>query len=521
MEAANPEIQIVFDQERAAQLGLVVRDVADRVVNSVRGEVATRYKLRDKQIDVLVRSVDTRAASLEEIRNLIVNPGTDSPVPLSAVADVQLAVGPAEVRRVGQERVAVISANLAHGDLGSAVTALREMQSWRARQPAWLRDQDRAETDAVFASAMLIAGETETGLRSVTRALDRPDRRGLTSSSPEQAAGAHALLRRAVARAYAQSEAEQASWSGTVQGWERRLSGLGARVNAWADDERIISVLSDDARLVATFRMYVQGGIEPVPAWLLGDLVDVLGPGVVSIVLATVREQEQLEAFAPYYDAIEAEVALAQGDEARALELVASTLDALPETEALLRARVAAVGARAALERDDRAQALGFLTTAMEKDAGVIRRMGLSLPARLENRADGAAAARTAELLERSPRLDLDGDGFLITVEGTGQQLSACVYSPDATLLACAEPTLPTKAPEAGAPPDAEPEPLEVSDDDYAALLAQAFHQRAFAMPIVLSNVDLGSLDGTSTVNEQAARDKMRGLLDDLVEGQD
>jgi HAE1 family hydrophobic/amphiphilic exporter-1 len=124
VEAGNPEIQIIFDQERASQLNLVVRDIADRVVNSVRGEVATRYKLRDKQIDVLVRSVDSRAASIEEVRNLIVNPGADFPVPLSAVAEVKLAMGPAEVRRVGQERVAVISANLAHGDLGSAVTAL-------------------------------------------------------------------------------------------------------------------------------------------------------------------------------------------------------------------------------------------------------------------------------------------------------------------------------------------------------------------------------------------------------------
>ena len=125
VEAGNPEIQIVFDQERASQLGLVVRDIADRVVNSVRGEVATRYKLRDKQIDVLVRSVDSRAASIEEVRNLIVNPGSDFPVPLSAVADVKLDVGPAEVRRVGQERVAVVSANLAQGDLGSAVAALQ------------------------------------------------------------------------------------------------------------------------------------------------------------------------------------------------------------------------------------------------------------------------------------------------------------------------------------------------------------------------------------------------------------
>ena len=125
VEAGNPEIQIIFDQERASQLGLVVRDIADRVVNSVRGEVATRYKLRDKQIDVLVRSVDTRAASIEEVRNLIVNPGSDFPVPLSAVADVKLSVGPAEVRRVGQERVAVVSANLAHGDLGAAIDRLK------------------------------------------------------------------------------------------------------------------------------------------------------------------------------------------------------------------------------------------------------------------------------------------------------------------------------------------------------------------------------------------------------------
>jgi hydrophobic/amphiphilic exporter-1 (mainly G- bacteria), HAE1 family len=129
VEAGNPEIQVVFDQERASQLGLAVRDIADRLVNSVRGEVATRYKLREKQIDVLVRSVDTRAASIEEVRNLIVNPGSEHPVTLSAVADVQLAVGPAEVRRLGQERVAVISANLAQGDLGTAIAALQQIVS--------------------------------------------------------------------------------------------------------------------------------------------------------------------------------------------------------------------------------------------------------------------------------------------------------------------------------------------------------------------------------------------------------
>ncbi len=407
------------------------------------------------------------------------------------------------------------------GRMDEAVSALREMQSWRARQPAWLRDQDRAETDAAFATVMMVAGETETGLRSATRALERPDRRGLTSSDPEQATGAHALLRRSLARAHAQTQAEQASWSGTVQGYERALSGLGSRMRSWADDERVISVLSDDERLTATFRMYVHGGIEPVPVWLIGDLVEVLGPGVVEVVMRSAREQEEDAAFTAYYDAIDAEVALERGDARRALELAATALDGLPETERLLRARVAAVAARAAEDQGDQLQRLMCLAAAMETDAGVIRRMGLALPVRLENRAEGAAARRAMELLERSPRLDDAGAGFLVTVEGTGQQLSACIYTPEGTMLSCVEPAVPTQAADEADAASPTLEPVELDDEDYAALVAEAFHERTFAMPIVLSNVDLTSLDGTSTVNEQAARDKMQRVLDDLVSGQD
>ena len=127
IEAGTPEICIVFDQERVTQLGLAVRDVADRVVGSIRGEVATRWQWRDKKIDVRVRSLDTHAASIEDVRNLIVNPGSSHPVSLAAVADVSLAVGPAEIRRAAQERVAIVSASLGRGDLGAASQALRDI----------------------------------------------------------------------------------------------------------------------------------------------------------------------------------------------------------------------------------------------------------------------------------------------------------------------------------------------------------------------------------------------------------
>ncbi|TDJ39574.1 MAG: efflux RND transporter permease subunit [Gammaproteobacteria bacterium] len=120
IENGNPEIQIVFDQERAAKLGLAVRDIADLVVANVRGELATRFTWRDKKIDVLVRSIDTRNSSIDEIRNLIVNPASDRPVTLDAVATISVSQGPAEIRRIALQRVAIISANIGYGDLGTA-----------------------------------------------------------------------------------------------------------------------------------------------------------------------------------------------------------------------------------------------------------------------------------------------------------------------------------------------------------------------------------------------------------------
>jgi len=120
VENGNPEIQIVFDQERAAKLGMAVRDIAERVVANVRGELATRYTWRDKKIDVLVRSVDTRNSSIDEIRRLIINPASDRPVTLDAVATISVSQGPAEIRRVALQRVAIITANIAYGDLGTA-----------------------------------------------------------------------------------------------------------------------------------------------------------------------------------------------------------------------------------------------------------------------------------------------------------------------------------------------------------------------------------------------------------------
>ena len=127
VEQGYPEIQIRFDQERAAAIGLTTRQIADVVVNKVRGNVATRYSFRDRKIDVLVRAEPDQRATLDDIRNLVVNPGSSSPVRLSAVADVVAGIGPSEIHRADQTRVAVVSSNLNDIDLGGAVEEVEAM----------------------------------------------------------------------------------------------------------------------------------------------------------------------------------------------------------------------------------------------------------------------------------------------------------------------------------------------------------------------------------------------------------
>ena len=113
-----PELQIEFDQERTAAIGLFVPDVANRVVRKIRGDVPTKFTWRDKRVDIRVRLDEQERDSQADVENLLVDAGGNQ-VRLAALADVTLATGPADIQRIGQKRVAVVSAHVEHGDLAA------------------------------------------------------------------------------------------------------------------------------------------------------------------------------------------------------------------------------------------------------------------------------------------------------------------------------------------------------------------------------------------------------------------
>ncbi len=119
-EPGNPELQIFFSPERLAQMGLSVDQVSQTLRTKLRGDVATRLNEGERQIDIVVRAHEDSRARTEQVSELIVHGTGQRPVPLKAVAQTEMAVGPSEIRRVGQRRAVVISGNLIGRDLGRA-----------------------------------------------------------------------------------------------------------------------------------------------------------------------------------------------------------------------------------------------------------------------------------------------------------------------------------------------------------------------------------------------------------------
>ena len=120
LQAGNPELQISYKRDQLAAYGLSLRNVAELVRHKVQGKVATDFRQDERQIDVLVRLREEDRLGLDELRRLVVNPNAPIPIPLSAVADIRVNEGPSEIRRIDQQRSAVVTANIQGVDLGTA-----------------------------------------------------------------------------------------------------------------------------------------------------------------------------------------------------------------------------------------------------------------------------------------------------------------------------------------------------------------------------------------------------------------
>jgi len=121
--------------------------VAAEVRDAVKGNEATLYNLGDRRIPIMVQFAEDDRRQVTDVADFVVNPGGERPIPLSAVAEVALAEGPSEVRRVDGRRMALVNANVAFGSLGAAVAAVdRALASeidWPAQMTYYITGQNQ------------------------------------------------------------------------------------------------------------------------------------------------------------------------------------------------------------------------------------------------------------------------------------------------------------------------------------------------------------------------------------------
>jgi HAE1 family hydrophobic/amphiphilic exporter-1 len=125
MIPGSPEVRVTFDREKLNRLGLRLSQVAGTVSDKVRGSVASRFRDQEKHIDIRVRNDEDSRTTLTAVRELIVAERNGIPIRLGSIASMEVVQGPAEIHRLGRRRVAIVSANLAGRDLGSATEELR------------------------------------------------------------------------------------------------------------------------------------------------------------------------------------------------------------------------------------------------------------------------------------------------------------------------------------------------------------------------------------------------------------
>ena len=120
MEEGYPEIQIIFNRARLASQNMTINSVGAQIRSKIEGDIATRFIESDREVDIRVRLSEGFRDRVDKISRINVRNGLGMMVPLKALAEIQIKEGPAEIRRILQQKSAVITGNISGTSLDTA-----------------------------------------------------------------------------------------------------------------------------------------------------------------------------------------------------------------------------------------------------------------------------------------------------------------------------------------------------------------------------------------------------------------
>ncbi|MGB7443950.1 MAG: efflux RND transporter permease subunit [Coleofasciculaceae cyanobacterium] len=126
----KPEVVIVPDPERAADLGVSVSAIARTASLALIGDNESnlaKFDLADRQIPIRVQLDPKARDEIATLKNLRILSSNGNLVPISAVADIRLGSGPAQIDRLNRSRQVAVEGNLQGISLGDALEKVRDL----------------------------------------------------------------------------------------------------------------------------------------------------------------------------------------------------------------------------------------------------------------------------------------------------------------------------------------------------------------------------------------------------------
>ena len=124
----KPELRVVIDRARAADLGVRVADIAQALNTLVAGQKVSTFNAGTDQYDVRVRAIGQFRSSVEGLKQMIVSSAKIGWVSLDNLVRVEEGTGPSAIDRLNRQRQVMLLGNVRPG--GSQAAVIQKMNQF-------------------------------------------------------------------------------------------------------------------------------------------------------------------------------------------------------------------------------------------------------------------------------------------------------------------------------------------------------------------------------------------------------
>jgi HAE1 family hydrophobic/amphiphilic exporter-1 len=189
LQLSSPEVRIVIDRQRAADLNVKAGDVAQALSTLAAGQRVTTFSEGSDQYDVVVRAGEEFRRTRENLSNFTVTSGSGGTVGLEKLVRLEEGDSPASIDRLNRQRQVTVSASLApNGSEADGLVAVQRYAKELNMEPGYLtgvtgqsKELQRANSSFMLAFALsfvfmylILAAQFESFIHPVTILLTLP-----------------------------------------------------------------------------------------------------------------------------------------------------------------------------------------------------------------------------------------------------------------------------------------------------------------------------------------------------------